>query len=423
MLQLLPWRHEGTEARVSSRERLAFLFRFLRRLLVGVVLCYTAVALTLGGASWAPAVFRALVLLWVLLLAAWGYRSLRRPTSATHPPKGIVVLELAASNLALTLLLAEGALQALAACGAHTLFLSATLDAHRLRPGQDYGAGLHGNALGYPGPDIAPDKKPGVVRVAALGDSFAVGPAVPFADNYLTLLQQSLPGVEVCNFGVSGAGPREYRAALARDVWPVRPDRVLVSVFVGNDITEELPRPRHLDPRSHALYLLCQRGWLLARERRRQPAAGAVPDRLGAPPLSEETFRAVEARRLAVCLTPPSSALEAKWRRAMGHLGGLVADCRRRRVPVAFVLIPDEFQVNPAVRDQAVRDARLNPAALDLDLPQRRLRDFCAARGVPCLDLLPVFRAAPDSFAPHDTHWNVRGNRLAAAALADWLLR
>jgi hypothetical protein len=40
---------------------------------------------------------------------------------------------------------------------------------------------------------------------------------------------------------------------------------------------------------------------------------------------------------------------------------------------------------------------------------------------VPCLDVLDAFRGAPDTYAPRDTHWNVRGNRLAAARLADWL--
>jgi hypothetical protein len=402
---------------VSARERLILAVRFLRRLLVGTVLVYVVVSLTLGGTPSAPAAFRTLALLWLVVLAACSFRREVR----ARPWRGLAVVELLATNVALTLLLAEGSLRALAACGGNTLLLSASLDAHRLVPGQDYGGGLRGNALGYPGPDLAPAKRPGAVRVAALGDSFAVGPAVPFAEDYLTLLENALPGVEVGNFGVSGAGPREYRAVLARDVWPVRPDYVLVSVFVGNDITESLPVPRHLDPRGHALFLLCERGWRLARERARQPAAGAVPDRLGAVPLSEEAFRAIEARRLAVCRTPPSAALEAKWRRALAHLDRLVADCRDRRVPVAFVLIPDEFQVNPAVLDQAVRDTNNERSAFDLDLPQRRLCDFCAARGVPCLDLLPVFRDAPDTYAPRDTHWNVRGNRLAAAALADWL--
>jgi hypothetical protein len=415
---------------VSARERLAVSLRFLRRLSVGILLVYVAVSLALGGTPHAPAVFRLLALLWLVVVAAWYRRSLQGPgpVSAAAPPdrrlaKASRALELLATNVALALLLAETSLRLLAAYAGCSPLLSATLDAYRLRPGRDYGGGLRGNSLGYPGPDIPPVKKPGICRIAALGDSFAVGPAVPFADNYLTRLQQNLPGVEVCNFGVSAAGPREYRAVLARAVWPVRPDLVLVSVFVGNDITEELPIPRRLDPRGHALYLLCERGWRLACERRRQsaPAPAAAPDRLRAPPLSEDTFRAIEARRLAVCLTPPAPALERKWQRALAHLDRLVQDCRGRAVPVAFVLIPDELQVSPAVLAQAVRDARVEPGAVDLDLPQRRLSAFCAARGVPCLDLLPTFRGAPAAYAPRDTHWNVRGNHLAAAALARWL--
>jgi hypothetical protein len=329
------------------------------------------------------------------------------------------VLELIATNVALTLLLAELSLRTFAAWAGGSLLLGATLDDHRLQAGRDYGAGLVGNRLGYPGPDVAPTKPPGVRRIAALGDSFAVGAAVPFSENYLTLLQHRLSAKEVCNFGVSGAGPREYLAVLRRDAWGVEPDLVLVSVFVGNDITEALPAPRDLDPRCHALYLLCERGWRAARERARRH--GQIPDRLAAPPLSEETYREVEARRLAVCLTPPSAAMEKKWRRALGYLDGLVADCRRRRVAVAFVLIPDEFQVNPAVLDRAVRDAGVDRAAVDLELPQRRLSAFCGERGVPCLDLLGAFRGEPDTYAPRDTHWNIRGNRLAAERIAAWL--
>src|SRR5262249_38312875 len=193
--------------------------------------------------------------------------------------------------------------------------------------------------------------------------------------------------------------------------------------FVGNDITETLAAPRALDPRGHALYLFCRRGWRLLREESRGTARvpGEVPDRLTAPALSEESFREVEARRLAVCRTPPTPAMEKKWGRALGELDRLVTDCRRRNIPVAFVLIPDEFQVNPAVLEVALRDAGAGRDGVDLELPQRRLRAFCGERGVPCLDLLGAFREVPDTYAPRDTHWNVRGNRLAADRIAEWL--
>jgi hypothetical protein len=181
--------------------------------------------------------------------------------------------------------------------------------------------------------------------------------------------------------------------------------------------------PRHLDPRRHALYLLLTRGWRLARERwgRHQSVPDTSADRSRPPGLSEDAFREVEARRLTVCVSPPPPALEKKWRQALGYLDELIADCRGHGVPVAFVLIADEFQVNPAVLAEAVGTAGVARSALDLELPQRRLVRFCAERRVPCLDLLPRFTGAADTYAPCDTHWNARGNHLAAAEIARWL--
>ena len=60
---------------------------------------------------------------------------------------------------------------------------------------------------------------------------------------------------------------------------------------------------------------------------------------------------------------------------------------------------------------------------MDVALPQRRLAAFFARHQVPCLDLLPHFAGAADTYAAHDTHWNVAGNRLAAERLAAWLPR
>jgi hypothetical protein len=131
----------------------------------------------------------------------------------------------------------------------------------------------------------------------------------------------------------------------------------------------------------------------------------------------------VEARRLAVCLKAPPPSLEKKWQRALAYLGNMAADCRRREVPLAIVLIPDEFQVNSAVLTEALAEAGLSRQAFDLELPQRRLAEFFQKQGVPCLDLLPAFRGKPGTYVPRDTHWSVRGNRLAASQIAPWLQR
>jgi hypothetical protein len=390
-------------------------WRFVRRALVTAVLLYVGIVLALGGCPAAPRLFQLTCLAALIPLAL---------TARFYPRQAAArASELLLTNLSCCLLLGELALRGVIAWQGSSVLVSQALDANRLRPDHDYGAGLRGNRLGYPGRDFVRQRRPGVRRIAALGDSFAVGPAVPFADNYLTVLEGSFDGLEVYNFGVSGAGPREYRAILEKDVWAHQPDLVLLSIFVGNDITEELATPRHLDPRQHALYLLGERGYRLLRERSRRPIESDSPTvRVTAPALSPQTFREVEARRLAVCVAPVEPAMEKKWQRALAHLEALVRNCRRRSVPLAVVLIPDEFQVNPAVLADAVAEAGLDRERVDLDLPQRRLRAFFAECDVPCLDLLPTFAGLPDTYAMRDTHWNARGNRLAAGRIREWVV-
>jgi hypothetical protein len=114
--------------------------------------------------------------------------------------------------------------------------------------------------------------------------------------------------------------------------------------------------------------------------------------------------------------------MEKKWQRALADLDRIVKDCRSRRKTLAVVLIPDEFQVNSSVLRMATHEANVEPTALDVEYPQRRLAAFFAERGVPCLDLLPEFARYSETYAPRDTHWNERGNRLAAGLIARWLL-
>ena len=49
--------------------------------------------------------------------------------------------------------------------------------------------------------------------------------------------------------------------------------------------------------------------------------------------------------------------MEKKWQRALAHLERVVLDCRGHGVNLAVVLIPDEFQVNPAVLARPVEDS------------------------------------------------------------------
>jgi GDSL-like Lipase/Acylhydrolase family len=402
------------------------LWQLFRRTFAGIVLLYIPTSWFLGETSIARPVYFTLTGMWISFQIGWTWMRRHRPFTAISQARlKLAVFELTIFNLAFALFLGEYSLRLYSSWSGRSFLVSDAIEVYKLVPGHDYGGGLRGNNFGYPGSDFIREKRPGIRRVAVLGDSFAVGPAVPFADNFLTLLGQELPEVEVYNFGVSSTGPREYRQILQEDVWQFQPDIVIVCVFIGNDITESLATPHGMSIRKTALYQFLNRASRLARERARQPvlSISSAADQFPRPPLAEATFREIEARRLLVCQTPPSPDLEKKWQRALSHLEQIIVDCKSRQVPVGFVLIPDEFQVNSAVLTTALQDANLEFDEVELDLPQRRLRAFCTDRDVPCLDLKPFFQDAPDTYAFHDTHWNVRGNRLAAEKMAGWLNR
>jgi SGNH hydrolase-like domain, acetyltransferase AlgX len=395
-----------------------------RRVFTGVVAAYISSSLVFGGSAAAKPTFYFLAILWGSLVLLWALK-FDRGVATPRPgwtPCRFRRFEIIAFNAALALTLSEVALRASAIWWGVSPLIEDTMDAYRLAPGYVYGSGLRGNALGYPGRGFQLDKEPGRFRLAALGDSFAVGPAVPYADNYLNLLEAGLPAIEVYNFGVSGIGPREYLTILRRDVWRHRPDLVVVSIFVGNDITESMATPRHFDPRQSAAYLLLTRGWRVCRSRwARTELAADTTDQAAPTGLPAETFREIESRRLEVCLRSPTPALEKKWKSALAYLSEIAGECRRHHVPLGAVLIPDEFQVNGTVLAQAMKCRGLRRDDIDLRLPQRRLLDFFADQGVSCLDLMPAFAPESDTYAPRDTHWNVRGNHLAARRIRQWL--
>ncbi|MCS6978198.1 MAG: SGNH/GDSL hydrolase family protein, partial [Gemmatales bacterium] len=295
---------------------------------------------------------------------------------------------------------------------------------YRLKPGL-YPNGLRANSLGFADTEWTLEPTPDRRRIAALGDSFSVGVAVAYEDNWLTLLEAEL-GVEVCNFGVCGTGPREYRDLLASLVWQYQPSMVLVPVFIGNDITERIASPQLTKFHPDALYteLLARRLGRLVQELWRQAEAATTDDyRMGVNVgFSEKTYLELTAGRLAVCRAKQTAEDRRRWEMVERCLEDLIQDCRNHGVPVAFVLIPDEFQIHAELRRQAMVVRGWRDEDLDLLLPQQRLTDFLAKRQVPVLDLLPALReAGPEAFIRNDGHFSKSGHRLAAREVSRWL--
>src|SRR5262249_42260753 len=97
---------------------------------------------------------------------------------------------------------------------------------------------------GYRDIERPPDKPPGTVRIAVLGDSYVSAVQVAWDSTFVVLLQRRLeacgafPGrrVEVLNFGVGGYGTAQEYLTLERRVWAYAPDLVILAFLTGNDL-------------------------------------------------------------------------------------------------------------------------------------------------------------------------------------------
>ncbi len=107
--------------------------------------------------------------------------------------------------------------------------------------------------------------------------------------------------------------------------------------------------------------------------------------------------------------------------------------CRRHGARLLVVVLPEEMQVSWEARKLAIEALPgYDPRRHDWEQPNRALREELEKLGIAFLDLYPTFLEAGARsvlYKPRDTHWNVRGNRLAAETIrdhlasGDWLAR
>lgn len=282
---------------------------------------------------------------------------------------------------------------------------------HALPPGQEF-RGRQVNTLGYWDKEFKPDPRPGIFRIAVLGDGVTLS-GTP-ETNCLAQIERRVPGVEIYNFGIPQAGPREYSAQLAHDVVRFRPDLVITFFSVGDDLTEELPLPGWFDWRGLRMYQLGARS--------SSQGERFVADRVQPQAISREAYLRRCASHLAVCRTPIDDEMNARWQETTGYVAQMVQFCRRQQIPMALVVVPGPFQVNPMLCDALRRQAGYEPGQVDLHLPQRRLAALAAEQGLPVVDLLPYFQSSgPALYERYQGEWNDEGNQLAAEVVGRWI--
>jgi hypothetical protein len=313
------------------------------------------------------------------------------------------------------------------------------------------------------GHEIGP-KKPGVFRIAILGDSFTFGPPVHEAHLYPTVLERSLEGrtrmpVEVVNLGVPGYGVHQEHVTLEEQGLALHPDLVIEALYLGNDLQETLGLHRRIfDPTTggtleapdHEILdgkmvpiSKSEHGpptpppraikrWLLAHSRLYEILAKQLQSnhllKPKAPrplPPAERVLELWSAVGTVSLLRKSPPALENAWRLVEKHLDAMDVLCRSHGARFVVLVIPYKIQVVPKRREQELVRLALREPDLDLEKPDRRVAEWGRSRGVAVIDLLEAVRRTPDPASLYfrvDSHWSDKGHEVAGRVLADLLV-
>ena len=353
---------------------------------------------------------------------------------------------------------------------------------HERRKNIEYQHDFRTNDQGLRYRPLALEKPASEARILLLGDSYVEGEGVELADTFGAQLERifSTGGRDArfINGGLAGTAPLEYWRLFYNVGLKYDPDAVLICIY-ANDVTgmperlshEELYRKitylrgsafkealHALFPRMYTILKAAQlarqeRSWrsgdfiagvsAAARER-------GVPDaerrawRERLPPALVEAVNRGEYNGAILgqgllrpyywtdSLDIDTPRAKRKWESMVVALDEIVKVSESRGISVGMVYFPAPQQYDSRMHLPSdpwiVTGTKVERRWLTGEaILQQALKSWTDGKRIPFLDVTPVFRAAAGKGAdlafPLDSHWTPLGHRLAADAIADWLIR
>lgn len=269
--------------------------------------------------------------------------------------------------------------------------------------------------------------------VLGLGDSFAFGWGVEAEESFYSLTAQSMH-YPLLNVAVPGTATIDQERLLEALIPRYRPRFVVLAFFVGNDFTETgLGGAERLDVADGLLVLkpldgqaaeptwqrrLAGKSHLLQMLRAVQFQLEGSAEQ-GGPPRSWDAWMREFAQ---VHLRRPSSRAEEAMRLTLESLERIAERCNREGIGLGLLVLPRSFQTVEGEREEMQAALGLTAEDLDMDKPQRILREWAAGKDILLVDLLEDFRARQAAgarlyYSP-DAHLTPAGHAAAAEVLA-----
>jgi hypothetical protein len=265
-------------------------------------------------------------------------------------------------------------------------------------------------------------------RVFVFGSSFIEGLQVPREKSATYLLERRLKDTSVFNFAVASYGPVHHLLLLKKYGLKYRPDIVVFTYLIGNDVKNVNP---DIEESKNRPFPVLKNG-----------KVEILPPQYDSSPIST-AVRLVKKSRLISELFKKHEDNKAplRWRAyeknnpafQRGFEMGEAVILEAKKVAESFgskfllVVIPLFIELdNKSWERMKVKYTELKDTKMDFEYPSKRLEKFCLIEGIDCLLLKRAFaeylkKNGKLPMFSEDTHWNEAGHKLAAEAIADKL--
>ena len=263
-------------------------------------------------------------------------------------------------------------------------------------------------------------------RVMLIGDSFVAAMQVPYEQSIAGLLEQRLStrlGVPVAirNAGVNGYSPSQYLMWVNRLAERESFDAAVVLVYLGNDVLDwrtdrQQPFQQTVLRKFHWPARLT---WSELVSAFLYPLNDFLKQRSHLFVLGKNQARTLLMRLGLTYLYVPEEILRVnadkpRWQITADVCRDIAAAAKARNVPVLFVLVPGNYQVEPAVFQQYLTGFGIDPATVDLEQPNRLLAATLAPYRLHTIDLLDSLRVEQRKgkrlYGRVDVHFSPDGN-------------
>ncbi len=313
--------------------------------------------------------------------------------------------------------------------------------------GREYDAPYEINSIGLRDREYGP-KKPEVLRVLLLGDSFSVSHGLPIEESLSRQFERSLQNlidshsdistfIEVINASVGGYSPYNYWKAYRRWATVVEPDVVMVGWS-----------PDDYDSSNAGLKYIIENGAIVATLRdnqaptqgRRNLIRGArkwlswnsqlyillrnylyYNDFVGSISLLLQTKSRTQTNQFQQFMVPQTNNMTKAWEQSFYYLSMLYEDATADNAIVVLVPIPMKMEVIPEEYQRTLSASALTEEQFDINQPLNQIAMFCDVLDIPMFDPRPALKqchAELPCYFVYDGHWNAEGVRAAADYIA-----